>query len=148
MKFAVLVLNCALLFGCADKSCLDQEAVRVRMADAAKLELSGQLQAAYARYKEVNNFSCEISTVELEAESEIIRIGSIILTAHDDTRKILDSYFAENGRYPDSLEQIKERIPERSRIAFSGFTYARNSDTDVGIVTGLYGSKSFSLNGR
>ena len=118
------------------------------MADAAKLEQAGQLQSAFAKYKEVNNFSCEISNIELTAEGHIIRISSIIRTAHDDTRKVLDEYLAEHGRYPDSLEQIKDRIPERSRIAFNGFTYGRNSDTDVGIGTGLYGSKSFSLNGR
>ena len=141
-------LICSLLFGCADESCLEQEAVRVRMADAASLEQSGQLQAAYAKYKEVNNFSCEISDVELAAERHIIRIGSTIRTAHDDTRKALDGYLAEHGRYPDSLEQIRDKIPERSLVAFSGFTYARNSDTDAGIVTGLYGSTSFSLNDR
>jgi hypothetical protein len=143
-----LFLLTIMLTGCHRTSCLADSNVRKHFADAAKLELEGKLQAARSQYKDVDLFSGSQSGLSFAAESNAIRLSKVITTAYNDTLAALEAYMAMHGHYPDSLAEISGAIPERSRLAFAGFEYAKNRDGTVGIVTGLYGVHTFDLSAR
>ena len=144
----ILLVLIIVLNGCHRAACLVDHDVEKRFAEAARLELEGKLQAARSQYKDVDLYSCSEADLSLAAESNAIRLANVITTAYDDTQSALEAYKAANGRYPDSLAEISVAIPERSRLAFAGFEYSKNSDGEVAIVTGLYGVHTFNLSGR
>lgn len=148
MRIVLLLILISLLTGCGRESCLNDAEVRGHFAEAAKFELDGKLQAARSKYKEVDLYACDARELSLAAESNAIRLSQVIQVAYDDTQSVLNAYLAKNGRYPDTLEEVRDQIPERSRPAFSSFNYVRRSDKEMAIVTGLYGMHTFDLNGR
>lgn len=124
--------------------------VRSIFSDAVALERDGQVQAAYRRYSTIceGSYGIDRNDIPAGACEGAYRLSASLRTAYEHTIAALERYREATGRYPESLDAIAKEIPESSVAAFSGFRYFRNSDIDVDIVTGRYGSVTFDLSGR
>lgn len=120
-----------------------------RAAETTRLaedwERQGEVQRAYRAYSEVydGGFRIDRADMPLKACDRVLALYRTIVAAHDDTLRALEAYRDRVGRYPDRLEEVRAEIPEESLAAFRGFEYERKADSDVSIVTGLYGAAAF-----
>jgi len=151
----VLVFATALVAGCV--ACVKHVsyAARVQRAAetirlAARWESQGQIQKAYRAYSAVCEGSLRIEHRDIppSAYDRILPLYRTIVAAHDDTLRALEAYRDRFGRYPDRLEEVQAAIPRDSLAAFRGFEYEKTADSDVSIVTGLYGAATFDLRRR
>jgi hypothetical protein len=110
---------------------------------AKSWERQGQIQKAYRAYSAVceGSFGLEPADLPRNAYDRVLALHRTIIAAHDDTLRALETYRARAGRYPDNLEEVQAEIPPESLAAFRGFAYERKGDSDLSIVTGLYGGK-------
>jgi hypothetical protein len=112
---------------------------------AARWESEGQVQKAYRAYSEVYDGAFRIDSADMPANvsNRVLPLYRSIVTAHDDALRALDAYRDKVGRYPERLEEVQAEIPDESLAAFRGFGYERKGDSDLHIVTGLYGAVMF-----
>lgn len=115
--------------------------------EAQKLERSGNLQGAYAIYSPLceGGIGIDRSDLPIGACDGARRLTIAINDSYKITMSVLNQYRVDHGRYPDTLKEIREAIPKESLSAFDGFRYVRESDSKADLITGLYGSQSFSL---
>ena len=115
--------------------------------EASALEARGDFQSAFRRYSTLCEGVMEIkrADVPIGACEGAERLSRSIDTAYKHAMRLLDSYRSKHGRYPATLMDVASEIPAESRTAFAGFRYVRTDDEKAEIVTGLYGSVSFSL---
>lgn len=139
-----LWITALVIAGCSVDDCLPKEKGSKLFSEAVALEHNGKLQDAYHRYSSVSQEGCN-NPERLKAGEGALRLTRVIVQAHKDTEAALENYLAENGRYPDTLNEIKHEIPKSSLDAFNGFQYFKEADQKMGIGTGLYGSAEFSL---
>ena len=128
---------------------------RVRRASqtirlAASWERQGEIQRAYRAYSAVceGSFGIEPADLPRNAYDRVLSLHRTIIAAHDDTLCALEAHRARTGRYPDSLEEVQAEIPPESLAAFRGFAYEKKGDSDLSIVTGLYGNGEAEANAR
>jgi len=117
---------------------------------ATDWERQGEVQRAYRAYSEVcdGGFRIDCADIPPNAWDRLLPLYRTIVAAHDDTLRALDAYRDRVGRYPDRLEEVRAEIPHESLAAFRGFEYERKGDSDLRIVTGLYGAAVFDLRRR
>lgn len=117
---------------------------------ATHWESQGQIQRAYRAYCAVceGSFGIERADMPPNACARVLPLHRTIIAAHDDTLRALNAYRDRVGRYPDRLDEVQADIPAESLAAFRGFEYERKGDSDLSIVTGLYGGMTFDLRRR
>jgi len=114
--------------------------------EAVEFEGKKNLQAAYRRY----SWLCDVATFRPSGGGEsscesAARLNSTISAAYDETVAALKRYRKAKGRYPDSLDEVKEQVPPSLVPVLSGFKYIREGDTKASILTGIEVSVVFSL---
>lgn len=116
-------------------------------AEASALEARGDFRNAYRRYSTLCEGGMEIKRVDVPvgACEGAERLSRSVETAYEHAMRAVDSYRSRHGRYPATLADVASDIPAESQTAFGGFRYVRTGDEKAEIVTGLYGSMSFSL---
>jgi hypothetical protein len=116
---------------------------------ATNWERQGQIQRAYRAYSAVceGSFGIERADLPPNACDRVLPLHRAIIAAHDDTLRALNAYRDRVGRYPDSLAEVQADIPAESLAAFRGFEYERKGDSELSIVTGLYGPVIFDPRG-
>lgn len=101
------------------------------------------------KYKLVDLFICRSAdpdySLQGTAFENAVRLQGSIERAYGEAMQNLRTYRAENGRFPDTLDQIEALTSQQNLAAFQGFKYARRSDESADIVTGLYGTATFGL---
>lgn len=152
MRWIVVIAAVAIVGACLTYARHARYAARVRRAAetirlAATWERQGQIQKAYRAYCAVFEGSVEIAPTDLPSNAcdRVLPLHRTIIAAHDDTLRALEAYRDKVGRYPHTLEEVQADIPCESLAAFRGFEYERKGDSDVRIVTGLYGPVLFDL---
>jgi hypothetical protein len=155
MRWIALVVAVALISACVACVRHVRYAASVqRAAETARLaahwESQGQIQRAYRAYSEVYDGGFRIDRADMppNVSDRVLPLYRTIIAAHDDTLRALDAYRDRVGRYPDRLEEVRAAIPDESLAAFRGFEYEKRADSDVSIVTGLYGSATFDRRRR
>ena len=150
----LIVAAVAIVGACLSYARHARYAARVRRAAetiqlAARWERQGQIQKAYRAYSAVCEGSFEIEPTDLPSNAfdRVLALHRTIIAAHDDALRALEAYRAKAGRYPDTLDEVQAEIPYESLAAFRGFEYERKGDSDVSIVTGLYGAVPFDHGG-
>lgn len=145
----IVLVAAALIVACFAYACARHVCYTARVRRAAEMarlaadwESTGQIQRAYRTYCAVCEGSLRVKRADLPAKAcdRVLPLHRRIIAAHDDTLRALDAYRERVGRYPDSLEAVQAEIPDESLAAFRGFEYERKGDSDLCIVTGLYGS--------
>jgi hypothetical protein len=146
----VLLIAVAPIAACLACARHARYAARVRRAAetirlAARWESQGQVQRAYRAYSAVCEGRLRVEGAELppNARDRLLSLHRTIIGAHDHTLRALEAYRDRVGRYPDRLEDVQAEIPDESKAAFRGFEYERKGDSDLSIVTGLYGAVIF-----
>lgn len=127
-----------------DNGCITPELSAKLYHEAVVFEQANKIQDAYQRYNVVSEQGCR-SPERINAGQRASHLTKAIVKASDDTVTALEEYRKLNGKYPASLEGVRDKIPAESMAAFNGFVYHRESDQKMGVVTGLYGSATFSL---
>ena len=152
IKWIALVVAVALISACVACVRHVRYTARVRRAAetirlAADWERQGEVQRAYRAYSEVCDGAFRINCADIppNAWDRLLPLYRTIVAAHDDTLRALDAYRDRVGRYPDRLEEVRAAIPDESLAAFRGFEYERKGDSDLSLVTGLYGAATFAL---
>jgi hypothetical protein len=149
IKYGAIAVLLVTIGGCRnDPPCIAETKAIALLEEGRQLESADKPQAARMKYKQVDNFSCENTEVRAQAFDNAVRLQRQIESAYADTMAALNRFREMTGRYPATLEEIKDDIPIPSRAAFAGFKYVRRGDADADIVTGLYGAAQFDLNGR
>ena len=150
MKWIALVVAVALISACVACVRHARYAARVqRAAETARLaaqwESQGQIQRAYRAYSEIYDGGFRIDPADMPPNvgDRVFPLYRAIVAPHDEALRALDAYRDSVGRYPDRLEEVRAAIPDESLAAFRGFEYERKADSDVSIVTGLYGAATF-----
>ena len=152
ITWIALVVAVALICACVAWVRRVRYTARVRLAAetarlAAHWESQGQVQRAYRAYSEVYDGGFRINRADMPptACDRVLPLYRTIVAAHDDALRALDAYRDRVGRYPDRLEEVRAAIPDESLAAFRGFEYERKGDSDLSLVTGLYGGAAFAL---
>lgn len=155
MKIAVLMTSVALISTStlvaffmiypAQKACLNDEQVRVLYRRSQHLDAQGKLQSAREGYKQLDLFACNRSKLQSQAIQRSRVIAKNIHQAYDISMQLAEQYRQNHGKYPRDLGAIREFVPNEYLQAFNGFRWVIKEDGSVDIVTGLYGSASFSL---
>ena len=152
IRWIALVAAVALISACVACVRHVRYTARVRLAAetirlAADWERQGEVQRAYRAYSEVcdGGFRIHCADIPPNAWDRLLPLYRTIVAAHDDTLRALDAYRDRVGRYPDRLEEVRAAIPDESLAAFRGFEYERKGDSDLSLVTGLYGGAAFAL---
>jgi hypothetical protein len=152
IEWIIVVAAVALIAACLAYARHTLHTARVQRAAetirlAANWEKQGQIQKAYRAYSAVceGSFGVEPADLPPNACARVLPLHRTIIAAHDDTLRALNAYRDRVGRYPDSLAEVQADIPAESLAAFRGFEYERKGDSDLSIVTGLYGPVTFDV---
>lgn len=138
LAIAVFVLLLPQL-ACSERESLTATEARALFAEAEKLELENKLHDAYYKYKQVETTYEVNDSLRSAAWDAAQRVRLLVESMHRDIEVELRRYFEVNGRYPESLTEIRERLPESTRAALTGFRYKRVGDTSFALEDGIVG---------
>ena len=138
--FIILVLNSGLF-----EDCISEEKAAPVFAKAEQLEKEGKIYDARHVYKVIDYLGCSNISLRGKSSDRVSKLGMIIDEAYKVSMNELNEFHLDNKRYPESLEEIRSRIPQELIHAFNGFRYTKNDDGTVGIVKGRTGRITLNL---